>query len=92
MKLLPYAIEIGKKLRKRIKKAGSKNPDFKNALNNKIAQILENPQRFKPLGWPLQNKHRVHILKSFVLVYEVIENEKIVRILDIDHHDNVYKT
>jgi len=39
-----------------------------------------------------QNKRRVHIGGSFVLIYEINEEQKIVTLLDFDHHDNVYKT
>ena len=28
----------------------------------------------------------------FVLVYEVNEEEKLVTLLDFDHHDNIYET
>ncbi len=33
---------------------------------------------------------RVHIDKSFVLTYEVDERGKSVKLLDYDHHDNIY--
>jgi len=33
---------------------------------------------------------RVHIGKSFVLVFEIVENENKVIFLDFDHHDNIY--
>ena len=61
-------------------------------INRKVMDILEDPHRFKPLRKPLQNKRRVHIGGSFVLVYEINETEKIVTLLDFDHHDNIYKT
>jgi hypothetical protein len=38
----------------------------------------------------LQNKRRVHIGGSFVLIYEVNEEKKMVTLLDFDHRDNVY--
>ncbi|MEK6914881.1 MAG: hypothetical protein AABW83_04485 [Nanoarchaeota archaeon] len=34
---------------------------------------------------------RVHVGKSFVLTYEILENYKIVRILDYDYHDKIFK-
>jgi len=33
---------------------------------------------------------RVHISKSFVLTFEIDEKNKVVRLLDYDHHDNIY--
>jgi mRNA-degrading endonuclease RelE of RelBE toxin-antitoxin system len=34
----------------------------------------------------------VHVGGSFVLVYEINEEEKLVTLYDFEHHDNVYKT
>ena len=86
-----YALEIEETCKKSLIKAGSKNPEFKKAVENKLKQILKDPHRFKCLHYPLQNKKRVHLLKSFVMVFEVDEKAKVVRILDIDHHDNIYR-
>lgn len=86
-----YFLEIEENCKRNLAKVGSKNPEFRKAVENKIKQILEDPHRFKSLHFPLQNKKRVHILKSFVMVFEVDENKKIVRILDLDHHDNIYR-
>jgi len=38
----------------------------------------------------MHGSRRVHIDKSFVLIYEIDEKEKIIRILDYDHHDKIY--
>jgi len=37
----------------------------------------------------MAGQRRVHI-RSYVLTYEVLENEKVVKLLDYDHHDNIY--
>ena len=58
-------------------------------VNKKIQQILKNPSRYKPLRGDLHGLRRVHILKSFVLTYEVSDDT--VTVLDYDHHDNVYQ-
>lgn len=91
VKGLPYSLLVEKECKGKLAKAGKKNREFKKAVENKTRQILEDPYRFKPLRAPLQNKRRVHILKSFVLVFDVIEKGKTVRFLDIDHHDKVYR-
>lgn len=59
------------------------------AINKKIAQVLDDPLQFKPLRHPLEGLRRVHV-GSFVLVYEVIEESKTVRILAYKHHDQAY--
>lgn len=60
-------------------------------LSKKINQILENPETGKPLTANMIGQRRVHIGKSYVLTYEILEKEKIIRLLDFDHHDRVYK-
>lgn len=59
-------------------------------IDKKIKNILKNPYQFKPLRGNMKGTRRVHIGKSFVLVYEILEVEKVVRLLDYNHHDRVY--
>jgi len=47
--------------------------------------MLEDPYQFKPLKYPLEGLRRVHI-GSFVLIYEVVENLKKVRVIKYKHH------
>ena len=60
------------------------------AVNRKVNEILENPQQFKPLKSPMQHMRRVHV-GSFVFVYDMMRQGKIVTIRRYEHHDNVYK-
>ena len=60
------------------------------AVSKKINEILENPQQFKRLKSPMQHMRRVHV-GSFVLVYYVNEDRRVVTIRRYEHHDNVYK-
>jgi YafQ family addiction module toxin component len=82
---LEYTEEAATKIRK----ACSKNRELENALQKKIAFILENPEHSKPLKNELAGQRRVHILKSFVLIYTVQKDT--VYVVDFDHHDNVYE-
>jgi len=86
-----YSLAIKESLDKKFKKLQKKDMEMLQLIDRKVQEILVNPYRFKPLGKPLQNKRRVHIAGSFVLVYEINEKEKLVVLLDFDHHDNVYK-
>ncbi len=61
-------------------------------IYRKVKDILDDPYRFKPLRKPLQNKRRVHVGGAFVLIYEINEEERVVTLLEFDHHDNIYKT
>ena len=88
---MPYELKAKPSLDKIFEKIGKRDPAQLRAINKKVKQILEDPYRFKPLGATLKNKRRVHIYKSFVLVYEIHENEKIVELWDYDHHDKIYR-
>jgi len=87
-----YKFAIKKNLDGKFKKLKKKNREMLVLVDSKVQEILDNPYRFKSLRKPLQNKRRVHIGGSFVLIYEVNEDEKIITLLDFDHHDNIYKT
>ena len=87
-----YSLAIKKNLDRKFKKLKKKDRELLALIDRKVQEILNNPYRFKPLKKPLQNKRRVHIGGSFVLIYEVNENEKLVTLFDFDHHDNIYKT
>jgi YafQ family addiction module toxin component len=85
-----YEIEIKPSCKESINKLCKKNPILQKAIKNKIDQILENPMHFKPLRHDLAGERRVHIMKSFVLKYEIDENNKTVIFLFFGHHDEAY--
>jgi mRNA-degrading endonuclease RelE of RelBE toxin-antitoxin system len=64
---------------------------MEDALKKKMNEILQNPYHYKPLGYNLAGVRRVHIMKSFVLQYEINESAKEVRFLAFDHHDDAYR-
>ena len=84
-----YSIKIKPDVDKIFLKLKKKNPKQMEIISKKIQQILENPYHFKPLRGDMSGIRRVHIDKSFVLIYEI--NEKVIIILDYDHHDNIYR-
>ena len=79
-------MEIEEEVYRRYKKLGKKDKKQLEAINKKIEQILTDPLQFKPLRHPLEGLRRVHI-GSFVLIYEVRENPKTIRILKYKQHD-----
>ena len=86
-----YKISISKKLDKIFFKLSKRDKIIFSILRRKIREILEDPYRFKPLTANMVGQRRVHIGKSYVLVYEILEQNKIVRLLDFNHHDVIYK-
>jgi len=72
------------------KKLSKKNPKQLEVITKKLEEIVENPHKFKPLSNIMKGLRRVHF-GSFVLVYSVDEKNKVVKLEDYDHHDNIYR-
>ena len=87
---MSYALDISEELDKKFDKLAKKNKKQIQIINKKVQQILENPYHFKPLRGDMYGARRVHTGKSFVLIYEIDEKNKVVRLLDYEHHDRVY--
>jgi YafQ family addiction module toxin component len=85
-----YALETKPNVDKIFSKLRKKNPKRLRIIFKKIDQILRNPHYFKPLRGDMHGARRVHIDKSFVLTYEIDEKNKIIMLLDFDHHDRIY--
>ncbi|MEW6238689.1 MAG: type II toxin-antitoxin system RelE/ParE family toxin [Candidatus Omnitrophota bacterium] len=58
-------------------------------LKSKISEISKNPYHYKPLRYPLNNRRRTH-LGSFVLIFEIDDEEKAIVFHSFRHHDDVY--
>jgi len=86
-----YNIEIHPKCQEEINKLCKKNPVLEQSLKKKMKEILENPQHYKPLRHALAGERRVHIMKSFVLKFEVDKPRKIVKFIFFGYHDEAYK-
>jgi len=86
-----YRYFISKNLESKLKKIHKKNRKFYEAVIKKIEEIIENPQHYKPLRYDLKGLRRVHVERSFVLIFEIDEENGVVRFLDLDHHDKIYK-
>ena len=86
-----YSYELRKSVEKIFFKLAKKNSKQLMIIEKKIQEIRENPQHYKNLRKPLQHLKRVHIDKSFVMVFSVDENKKHIIIENYDHHDEIYK-
>jgi YafQ family addiction module toxin component len=88
---MEFSLEIPDHLEDIFNKLLLKDKHQLEIINKKIIQILLNPYLFKPLRGEMKGTRRVHVAKSFVLVYEIDENNKIIRLLDYNHHDKIYR-
>jgi len=85
-----YSYELRKSVEKIFFKLAKKNPKQLLIIEKKIEEVRQNPQHYKNLRKPLQHLKRIHIDKSFVLIFSVDENKRHIIIEDYDHHDNIY--
>jgi YafQ family addiction module toxin component len=86
-----YSLEMKKSVERIFLKLAKKNPKRMLIIEKKINEVLSNPYNSKPLRFPLQNFRRVHIDKSFVLIYRINERNNTVELWRYDHHDNIYR-
>ncbi len=86
-----YSYELRASVEKIFFKLAKKNPMQLEIIYKKIEEICENPYHYKNLRTPLQHLRRVHIDRSFVLVFSVDETKKHIIFEDYDHHDVIYK-
>ena len=84
-----YTIRATKQVDKVLKKLEKKNPKQVKIIFKKIEQISKNPYHFKPLRGDMHGARRVHIDKSFVLIYEI--KDDIILLLDYADHDKIYE-
>ena len=87
---MSYRFTFTTSCEKKIYKLCKKNPFLQKVLDKKISEILLNPQHYKPLKHDFAGERRVHIMKSFVLKYEINEKDKIVIFIFFGHHDEAY--
>lgn len=86
-----YRKRIDKGLISILKKISKKDKRLFDVAMKKIEEISTNPQHYKPLRHDLKGRRRVHLEKSFVLIFRIDEKEKIVTFLDMRHHDEIYR-
>ncbi len=85
-----YSFDIKDSLDKKFSKIAKKNPKQLEIIYKKIEEVIQNPQHYKNLKSPMQHLKRVHINKSFILLFSVNEQGKKVIFEELDHHDNIY--
>jgi mRNA-degrading endonuclease RelE of RelBE toxin-antitoxin system len=85
-----FRIELLDRVAKTLRKVKKRNIALSWQIDRKIDEICDNPYHYKPLSGDMHGERRVHF-GHFVLTFEIDEERKIVRILDYDHHDNIYE-
>lgn len=87
---MTWALQVSAEFKRDYRKRCAKDAAFREAVNKKVAQILENPMHHRPLRQPLHGFRRVHVMGSFVIVFEPMEADQAVRLMRLAHHDEAY--
>ena len=87
---MSWLFEVSPEFEEDYRKTCGRNAGFRQAVDKKIAQILEDPTRYKPLRAPMQGSRRVHVAGSYVIVFEPNPARHTVRFLRLAHHDEAY--
>lgn len=79
-------------LYKILKKLSKKDKLKYEIIWKKINEIVNstNVEHYKNLRFPLQDFKRVHIDKSFVLIFKYDKEKDKILFYDLDHHDKIY--
>ena len=77
-----YDLEMRKSVEKIFFKLIKKNPKQMDIIDKKIQEILIDPEHFKNLRKPLRHLKRVHVDKSFVLIFSVDTSKNLIIIED----------
>ena len=88
---MSYLLEVAEELNKDFAKLAKRDKVLFEILTRKVQEIRENPYHYKSLRAPLQNKRRVHVGGSFVLIFSIDKQRTTVRLLEFEHHDQAYK-
>ena len=88
-----YKLERSDKFIKILKKLFKKDKVRYETTLKKIKEVIESqdPNHYKNLKYDLKEYKRVHIDSHFVLIFKVVEKEKKIQFMDLQHHDFVYR-
>lgn len=86
-----FSTEFSKELTRKLDKFQRKNKVLFDAIIDKMREIKENPEHYKPLRHDMKGLRRVHIMKSFVLIFRIDQTTNKIIFEDFDHHDEVYR-
>jgi len=89
-----FEFDISDELQILIRKLSTKDKIRIRILNNKIKEIINNDNdtidRYKNCRHGLKEYKRVHIDKSFVLLFKINKNKNMIYFWRMKHHDDIY--
>ena len=93
--MMAFRFDLTDELKLIIKKLSIKDKVRVIILNKKIKEIIDNDDisidRYKNLRYGLNEYKRVHIDRSFVLLFKVDKENNHILFAKLKHHDEVYR-
>lgn len=84
---MEYFVEFSDEFKKSMGKLKKKDRQLHFQIQKKLIEVIQHPERFKPLRNVLAGFRRVKI-GHFVLIFTVDGN--IIKVISLDHHDKCY--
>ncbi len=88
-----YKFEIEKNLHQILKKFFKKDKKRYKIVWKKITEIINSSdiEHYKNLKFPMNEFKRVHIDKSFILIFKFDKTNEKIQFYDLNHHDKIYR-
>jgi len=90
-----FDYNLSDELKAVVQKLNKRDRERSLILAKKIQEIISNNtesiDRYKNLRYDMKNYKRVHIDKSFVLVFRVFKEKNFILFDRMMHHDDIYK-
>ncbi|MBI5229619.1 addiction module toxin RelE [Candidatus Micrarchaeota archaeon] len=92
---MTFSYDLSDRLKESLPKLAKRNKELAEQVNQKIKEIIscdENTlEHYKNLRYGFSEFKRVHVGKSFVLLFKVYKKEKFILFQRMEHHDSVYE-
>lgn len=89
-----FEFDLSEQLKVLVRKLAKRDKVRLLILNKKIKEIVNNNEqtieKYKNLKYGLSDYKRVHIDSSFVLLFKVYKEKKMIYFWKLEHHDKVY--
>lgn len=72
------------------KKITKKDKVLADRIKRKIRDVCLYPERGEPLSGNLAGKWSIHVADHYVILYEIVYEDKVIRFLSVRHHDYAY--
>ena len=92
---MPFKQDTSDELEETLKKLYKKNREAYEAILSKMDEVASRDETsiefYKNMRYNLKEYKRVHVMKSFVLMFKLFKKQNFILFDKFDHHDKVYR-